>query len=218
MYLAPLTAAVLVLTSAGEAATQKLAEGQETRVCGVVKTQHLSPPACDAVLRVSSAGEELDVFVPASLRQALSMPDRMRGAEACFTGKVALASGSVSLRMGPGAAFELINAAPPSVFGAGAALPCAGNVTVPRVVRERKPSYTNAAMRERVQGTVEMEVVVGTDGAVREVEVIRSLHPELDQSAIEAVKEWQFAPGTVNGQAVAVLVNIEMTFTLRSGR
>jgi TonB family protein len=37
----------------------------------------------------------------------------------------------------------------------------------------------------------------------------------LDQEAIKAAKQWRFRPGTRFGEPVAVLVTIELTFTLR---
>ena len=91
-------------------------------------------------------------------------------------------------------------------------------VVAPRVIRETKPSYTADAMREQIQGVVEVEAIVLADGKVGEVRVIRSLDKEygLDESAVEAVKGWEFRPGrTKDGQAVPVLVNIELTFSTR---
>jgi len=89
-------------------------------------------------------------------------------------------------------------------------------VTNPQLKKEVKPTYTEGAMRRRVQGVVEMSVVVLRDGTVGDdVKITRSLDDELDQQAIIAVKQWLFAPGTKDGQPVNVRVNIEMTFTLK---
>jgi protein TonB len=90
-------------------------------------------------------------------------------------------------------------------------------VELPRILREVKPQYTADAMRAKVQGVVELEAVVLPDGSVGDVRVTHSLDPVfgLDEEAIKAVKQWRFAPGTRLGQPVAVLVGIELTFTLR---
>ena len=90
-------------------------------------------------------------------------------------------------------------------------------VTLPVVLVERKPQYTAEAMRAKVQGTVLLECVVRADGTVGEVEVVRSLDSSfgLDQEAIKAAKQWRFKPGMRQGEPVAVLVTIELTFTLR---
>ena len=90
-------------------------------------------------------------------------------------------------------------------------------VTTPVLVKEVKPAYTEAAMRRRVQGTVGANCVVTADGTVGDCTVTRPLDAELDQQAIKAMKEWQFKPGTKDGQPVAVEVAIEMSFTLRDG-
>ncbi|MBA3639488.1 MAG: energy transducer TonB [Acidobacteriota bacterium] len=90
-------------------------------------------------------------------------------------------------------------------------------VETPQVIHEEKPLYTAGAMRAKVQGIVEVEAVVMPDGTVGQVQVVRSLDDRfgLDEKAIEAVKRWRFRPGTRQGKPVPVLVNIELTFTLR---
>ena len=89
-------------------------------------------------------------------------------------------------------------------------------VKAPRLIREVKPTYTEGAMRRKVQGIVEMKVVVLEDGTVGDdVIVTKSLDDELDQQAIQAMKQWKFQPGTKDDKPVRVQVNVEMTFTLR---
>ena len=100
--------------------------------------------------------------------------------------------------------------------GGGAFRPGNG-VLLPVVMKEVKPQYTADAMRAKVQGTVLLECVVLPDGSVGSVEVVRSLDSSfgLDQEAVKAAKQWRFQPGTRFGEPVAVLVTIELTFTLR---
>ena len=45
----------------------------------------------------------------------------------------------------------------------------------PEIVREFKPSYTQGAMRERIQGLVEVQAIVLADGTVGDVRVVKSL-------------------------------------------
>lgn len=95
--------------------------------------------------------------------------------------------------------------------------PIGSGVTAPRLTKEVKPTYTEGAMRRKVEGTVEMEAVVLADGTVDDrVKVTRSLDDDLDLQAMKALKQWTFAPGTKDGKPVAVRVNVEMTFTLRN--
>jgi TonB family protein len=90
-------------------------------------------------------------------------------------------------------------------------------VSIPRVLREVKPTYTAEAMRAKVQGSVFLECVILPDGSVGRVEVVKSLDPTfgLDQEAVKAARQWRFAPGTRFGEPVAVLVTIALDFTLR---
>ena len=90
-------------------------------------------------------------------------------------------------------------------------------VTLPRVLKEAKPSYTAQAMQEKIQGSVFMSVVVLASGDVGDVRITQSLDAEhgLDDSAIFAMRQWKFSPGTRRGKPVAVEVMVEMTFTLK---
>ena len=101
-------------------------------------------------------------------------------------------------------------------FGGGAFRPGNG-VESPTILFEKKPDYTADAMRLKVQGIVEVEAIVETDGTVGQVRIVRSLDDRwgLDQKALEAVRQWRFRPGTRQGKPVPVLVNIELTFSIR---
>jgi TonB family protein len=100
--------------------------------------------------------------------------------------------------------------------GGGAYKPGNGVLT-PRLLHEVKPQYTAQAMRAKIQGEVLLECVVGTDGSVGNIRVVRSLDSAfgLDQEAIKAARQWRFAPGTRKGEPVPVLVTIAIAFTLR---
>ena len=100
--------------------------------------------------------------------------------------------------------------------GGGVYRPGAG-IELPRPVREVKPQYTADAMRAKVQGSVWIEAVVMPDGSVSDVRITKSLDRVfgLDDEALRAARQWRFVPGSRFGQPVAVLVVIELTFTLR---
>ena len=90
-------------------------------------------------------------------------------------------------------------------------------LTDPFPVFEKRPDYTAAAMRAKVQGTVEVQAIVNPDGTVGRVQIVRSLDDRfgLDEEALKAVRQWRFRPGVKGGKPVPVLVVIELTFTLR---
>ena len=95
-----------------------------------------------------------------------------------------------------------------------------GSVTMPKVTKEVRVGYTPDALRAKVQGGVALEAVVRADGTVGEVRVVRSLDRRygLDDEAVRALKQWQFTPGQKDGAAVPVVVEVEMTFTIRKPR
>lgn len=89
--------------------------------------------------------------------------------------------------------------------------------TPPTLLRGVDPKYTPAAMQAKIQGIVELEVLVTPSGSVSDVKVIRSLDKTygLDNLAIATAKEWLFRPARFQGQPVAYLVIIQMAFNLR---
>jgi protein TonB len=92
-----------------------------------------------------------------------------------------------------------------------------GDVTEPKLLKGPKPNYTPESAKANVQGSVFVEAVVLTDGTVDEVRVVRSLDKEhgLDDAVVKTVKEWRFTPGRKNDIAVPVVVEIQMSFSLR---
>ena len=88
-------------------------------------------------------------------------------------------------------------------------------IEAPRLRREVKPTYTDAARRRGLEGEVLVEIVVRRDGSVGDVRVIRRLGEGLDAKAVEAVKQWQFAPATRHGVPVDVIVEVSLQFKLR---
>jgi protein TonB len=91
------------------------------------------------------------------------------------------------------------------------------DVTAPGLVKDVKPVYTDEAKEAGIQGTVELEAIVLTDGTVGDISVTRSLDRKygLDQQAIVAMKQWLFSPGKKDGKAVPVDITVEMTFTIK---
>jgi len=88
-------------------------------------------------------------------------------------------------------------------------------VEPPTVLREVKPTYTESARQRGITGEVVLEVVVQRDGSVRSVRVLEGLGWGLDERAIEAVRQWRFAPARRMGQPVDVLVEVAVEFRLR---
>ncbi len=83
----------------------------------------------------------------------------------------------------------------------------------PRKVVDARPIYPDIARNARVEGTVILEAVVDTSGAVTQLRVVRSI-PLLDRAALDAVRQWRYTPSMYGGRPVSVLLTITMRFTL----
>jgi TonB family protein len=98
---------------------------------------------------------------------------------------------------------------PPGIYPAGKM-----GVTVPQVIFNPEPSFSDEARKAKAQGMVLLLVVVGKDGHTYDIRVGQSLGMGLDEKAIEAVKVWRFRPATLNGQPVATQIAVQVDFHL----
>jgi TonB family protein len=89
-----------------------------------------------------------------------------------------------------------------------------GNVKPPEVINKIEPKYNDVAKNAGIEGVVILEAVIGADGRVHDVKVLRSLR-FLDEEAIKAVKEWEFKPATLNGKPVDVYFVLTVNFQLK---
>jgi TonB family protein len=99
-------------------------------------------------------------------------------------------------------------------FGGGPFRPGSG-VEPPRLLREVKADYTDEARRSNIEGEVELEIVVRRDGTVGDVKIMRGLRGGLNERAVQAVRQWRFAPGRMKGVPVDVVVEVGVEFRLR---
>jgi protein TonB len=88
-----------------------------------------------------------------------------------------------------------------------------GNISEPRKLKHVAPEYPDLARQARVTGMVIVEAVIGEDGRVRDISVLRSI-PMLDEAAVAAVKQWVYAPTLLNGIPVPVIMTITLRFSL----
>lgn len=84
----------------------------------------------------------------------------------------------------------------------------------PEVITAPKPEYPSIAQQANVDGQVELQVLVGKDGHVKDVKVVKSI-PMLDAAAIAAAKQYIFKPALSNNRPVAVWVRVPMRFSLQ---
>jgi TonB family protein len=89
-----------------------------------------------------------------------------------------------------------------------------GDVKSPKLVHYVEPAFSPNSKEAFVEGTVKISTVVTKMGDVTNPRVVSGLNAEEDRTAIEALKQWKFQPGTRNGQPVNVRVTVEINFHL----
>ena len=87
-------------------------------------------------------------------------------------------------------------------------------VKAPKPKFTPEPPFSEIAKYEDYQGIVVVSVIVGADGKVHHVRLVRPLGMGLDENAQSTIQTWRFQPATRNGQPVAVEMNIEIAFNL----
>ena len=90
-----------------------------------------------------------------------------------------------------------------------------GSATMP-VVRVRvQPEYPKLLQGAGLRGSAVVECIVGEDGAIRSATVVSATHQLFGDSARDAVMQWKFLPGRLNGQPVATIFRLTVTFDVK---
>ena len=75
------------------------------------------------------------------------------------------------------------------------------------------PDYPSIAKQLKIEGSVELEVLVTETGTVEKVNIV-SGNAVLTKPASEAVRKWKYAPFTADGKAVKALVPVSLSFKM----
>lgn len=76
------------------------------------------------------------------------------------------------------------------------------------------PIYPPAAKKAKIQGTVVLSAVISKDGNIENLQVL-SGPQELQQSAIDAVRQWRYKPYLLNGDPVEVKTTVNIVYNLK---
>lgn len=82
-----------------------------------------------------------------------------------------------------------------------------------QLVRQVQPQYPEIARDMHLSGTVRLEALIGTDGTVRNLDVL-SGNPILARAVLAAVRQWRYRPTLLNGTPVEVETYITVNFVL----
>jgi protein TonB len=89
-----------------------------------------------------------------------------------------------------------------------------GEIKPPKLIKEVSPVYPEIARQARVEGVVIIEATTDIYGRVSHWKVLRSI-PLLDQSAIDAVRQWVYEPMIINGRPRGVIFTVTVRFQLK---
>src|SRR5271169_1557996 len=84
-------------------------------------------------------------------------------------------------------------------------------VSPPRVTKQVNPSY-KTARGVKLEGAITVVLVVSSQGIPKDVRVAKGLDKDVDQSAVEAVREWRFSPARKDDKPIAVRISLEIDF------
>lgn len=84
----------------------------------------------------------------------------------------------------------------------------------PESIGQVLPAYPPYARDAGIEGDVHTHVLVGVDGRIKNVKVVKSV-TGLSEAAINAAKGWRFRPVTLDGEPVAVYIRVVFSFRLR---
>jgi TonB family protein len=89
-----------------------------------------------------------------------------------------------------------------------------GEVRPPRIIKKVEPVYPKEARQAGIQGTVILEAMIDTEGNVIKARVLESI-PDLDQAAIDALKQWKYEPVFIDGKPKPIVFTVTIRFQLR---
>jgi len=81
-----------------------------------------------------------------------------------------------------------------------------------RKIHHVEPVYPPLAAELAIQGTVRLAIVIGPDGRMQGMIRAISGHPLLIPAALDAVKQWEYSPTSLNGKPVEVMAEVSVNF------
>jgi TonB family protein len=74
--------------------------------------------------------------------------------------------------------------------------------------------FSDDAKRNKIQGVVIVSLVVDEEGMPTDIQLVRGVGHGLDENAIAAVSQYRFQPATLDGNAIAHRITVEVDFHL----
>ena len=84
--------------------------------------------------------------------------------------------------------------------------------SMPRILHQTSPEYTDKARRAKVNGVVVLKLTVNEAGDVSHARVVKGLGYGLDENAVRAVQSWKFKPAMKDGAPIEKEIAVEVSF------
>ena len=86
-------------------------------------------------------------------------------------------------------------------------------INPPKIIERPEIPPTNEARKSRTYGKVKLSAIIGKNGGIQDLKIIKGLGKGLDQRALDGVKNsWLFLPATKNGEVLETSVSIDVDF------
>ncbi|MGA8222185.1 MAG: TonB family protein [Candidatus Acidiferrales bacterium] len=181
------------------------------------KPLQASPNTAAPPQPLKSAKQAAPKVTPDMMSQSLSAhPTSSQRADAGSADAPALDDDSASAAAQPNALAGIpssnngANLPPPTIQQEGP-VKIGGNVQEPRLVSSVMPAYPIGAMQAGISGDVVIDTTIDKDGKVVAMHVV-SGSPLLRQAALDALRRWKYEPSTLDGQPVAVQMQVTIKF------
>jgi protein TonB len=90
-----------------------------------------------------------------------------------------------------------------------------GEIKPPVKTKDVEPVYPAVALSARVQGLIMLEATIDPTGKVVDIKPLGTPQPLLVQAAIDAVRQWEYAPTLLNGAPVPLIMTVTVNFALK---
>ncbi len=90
-------------------------------------------------------------------------------------------------------------------------------VVLPTIINRATPKYPKMALKMRSEGTVTLEILIGTTGTIEQVKMLNCSRPGVgfEKAAEDAVRKWTYKPATKNNVKVRMWIPVRIPFSVR---
>jgi TonB family protein len=82
-----------------------------------------------------------------------------------------------------------------------------------KMIKRISPKYPEIALKKKIQGEVILDATIDREGKAMDIKVVNGPR-ELYQAAVDAVKQWRWEPGKINGKVIPVKFTVVVNFDL----